>query len=88
MTTCVTYAWRRRDYLRTHRIVMLKMSLIATDTTVTVNTGLKIVYGYSVSPTGVTGKIVDYGTVAGGVITLYCTAPGVSADLYVTAFGI
>ena len=66
----------------------MKMSLINTDTTVTVNTGLKIVYGYCVSPTGVTAKIVDYGTVSGGVITLHCTAPGVSADLYVTAFGI
>ncbi len=88
MTTCTTYAWRRKDYFRNHRIVLMKMSLVAADDTVTVNTGLKIIYGYSVSPTGVTAKIVDYGTVAGGVITLYCTAPGVSADLYVTAIGI
>lgn len=67
----------------------MKMSLVAADDTVTVNTGLKIIYGYSVSPTGVTAKIVDYGTVAGGVITLHCTAPGgTGADLYVTAIGI
>ena len=88
MTTCSTYAWRRRDVFRNHRIVLMKMSLVAADDTVTVNTGLKLIYGYSVSPTGVTAKIVDYATIAGGVITIHCTAPGVSAALYVTAIGI
>ena len=88
MTTCSTYAWRRRDRLRNHYIVLMKMSLINTDDTVTVNTGLKLIYSYSVSPQAVTAKIVDYGTVAGGVITLHVTAPGASKDLYVQAIGL
>jgi hypothetical protein len=88
VTTCTTYAWRRRDRLRNHYQVFMKMSLVSGDDTVTVKTGLKLIYSYSVSPQAVTGKIVDYGTVAGGTITLHVTAPGASKDLYVQAIGL
>jgi hypothetical protein len=66
----------------------MKMSLVSGDDTVTVKTGLKLIYTYSVSPQAVTGKIVDYGTVAGGVITLHITDPAATKDLYVTAIGL
>lgn len=66
----------------------MKMALINGDDTVTVNTGLKKIYSYSVSPVAITAKPMDYGTIAGGVITLHTTNPGASMDLYVTAEGI
>jgi hypothetical protein len=69
-------------------MVMMKMSLISGDDTVTVNTGLKLIYSYSVSPQAVTAKTVDYGTVAGGVITLHIDDPVATKDLYVTAIGL
>lgn len=88
MTTCTTYAWRRRDHYRGHRLVLMKMSLINGDDTVTVKTGLKIIYSYSVSPPAITAKPVDYATVSGGTITIHTTNPGASMSLYVTAEGI
>jgi len=88
MTTCTTYAWRRVDMLRKHRVVMMKMSLINGDTIATVNTGLKIIYSFSVSPPAITAVPLDHSTVSGGVITVNFTNPGASADLYVTAIGI
>ena len=88
MTTCTTYAWRRTDFLRKHKIVMMKMSIISGDTIATVVTGLKLIYSFSVSPPGVTAKALDHSTVSGGTITVNFTDPAVSADLYVTAIGI
>jgi hypothetical protein len=68
---------------------MMNMSLVAADDTVTVATGLKIIYSYSVSPPAVTAVPVDYATVSGGTITIHCTAPGGTGEaLYVTAIGI
>lgn len=71
-----------------HRVVMMKMALINGDDTVTVNTGLKIIYSYEISPPAITAKPVDYATVAGGVITIHTTNPGANMALYVTAEGI
>jgi len=88
MTTCTTYAWRKVDLLRKHRVVMMNMSLVAADDTVTVETGLKLIYSYSVSAPAITAKPVDYGTISGGTITLHVTAPGANMALYVTAIGI
>ena len=68
---------------------MMKMALILTDDTVTVETGLKIIYSWSVSPPEVTAVPIDYATVSGGTITIHCTAPGGTGEaLYVTAIGI
>ncbi len=88
MTTCVTWAWRRRDHLGKHKVVLMKMNLISGDDTVTVRTGLKWIYSYSISPPAITAKPVDYATVAGGVITIHTTDPGADMSLYVTAEGI
>lgn len=88
MTTCSTWAWRRKDRFLGHRIVFMGMSMVAGDDTVTVNTGLKKIYSYSVSPPAVTAKPVDYGTVSGGTITLHVTDPNATVTLMVTAVGI
>ena len=67
---------------------MMNMTLAAADDTITVDTGLKIIYSYSVSPPAVTAVPIDYATVAGGTITIHKTAPGVAEAIYVTAIGI
>jgi hypothetical protein len=64
------------------------MALVAGDDTVTVKTGLKTIYGYSVSPPTITAKPIDYGTVSGGTITLHVTNPAASENLTVKAIGI
>jgi hypothetical protein len=69
-------------------MVIMAMSLISGDDTVTVATGLKKIYSYSVSPAAVTAKPVDYGTISGGTITLHVTDPAANETLYVTAIGI
>jgi hypothetical protein len=67
---------------------MMKMSLISGDTAATVETGLKIIYSFSVSPPGVTTKPLDHSTVSGGTITVNFTDPVATCALYVTAIGI
>ncbi len=69
-------------------MVLMKMQLIAGDDTVTVKTGLKLIYSYSISPPAITAKPVDYATVSGGTITIYTTNPAASMDLYVSAIGL
>ena len=88
MTTSTTQAWRRVAYIGNARLVMIKMTLINTDTIATVRTKLKKIYSYSTSPPEKTTKALDHTTVAGGVLTVNFTAPGASASLYVTAIGI
>lgn len=88
MTTCTTYAWRRVEYLRKHRLVMMNMNVISGNTIATVNTGLKIIYSFSVSPPGVTAVPLDHSTVSGGTITVNFTDPVATVALYVTAIGI
>jgi hypothetical protein len=84
----VATAWKRKDLLRKHRVVMMKMTYGNGDTSVTVNTGLKIIYSYSISPTSVTTKSVDYATVSGGTITVAVTDPLAACYFFVTAIGI
>jgi hypothetical protein len=88
MTTCTTYAWRRKDLFRNHKIVMMKMSIISGDTIATCVTGLKKIYSVNVSPPAVTGKALDHTTVAGGTVTVNFADPVATCALYVTAIGI
>ena len=88
MTTSTTQAWRKVSYIGNARLVMIKMTLINTDTIATVRTKLKKIYSYSTSPPQITATPLDHTTVAGGVLTVNFTAPGLDASLYVTAIGI
>lgn len=81
-------AWTRRDVTNKHRVVLKKMTYDNGDTSIVVNTGLKIIYSYDVSPPAVTGKAVDYGEVAGGTITLTVADPLAPDYLFVRAFGV
>jgi hypothetical protein len=84
----VATAWTRRDVLRKHRVVIKKMTYAGGDTSITVNTGLKKIYSYEVSPTSVTGKAVDYATVSAGTITVHVADPLAACYLFVTAEGL
>jgi hypothetical protein len=84
----VATAWTRRDVLRKHRVVMKKMTYAGGDTSLTVNTGLKKIYSYDISPTSVTAKAVDYVTVSAGTLTITVANPLAACYLFVTAEGI
>jgi hypothetical protein len=88
LNLAVATAWTRRDVLRKHRVVTKKMTYDNGDTSIPVNTGLKRIYSFEVSPTSVTGKKVDYATVAGGTITVVAADPLAPCYLTVTAYGI
>jgi len=52
----VATAWKRTDMFRKHSLVMMKMTYDNGDTSVVADTGLSIIYDFSVSPTSVTAK--------------------------------
>lgn len=74
--------------LRKTKVVFMRMALINGDTVVTVNTGLKIIYSFSVTPPKITGKALDHATIAGGVITQNVTNPAANENLEFTIYGI
>jgi len=84
----VATAWTRRFKLNKTRVVSKKMTYDNGDVSITVNTGLKTIYSYVVSPTSVTAKKVDWASVAGGVITIVPADPLAPCYLTVTAYGI
>jgi hypothetical protein len=88
LTTSTSVAWRRKDYFRNHKVVMMKMNLISGDTVATCVTGLKKIYCFNVAPPQISGKALDHSTVAGGTITVNFADPVANAALYVTATGI
>lgn len=88
MTTCTTVAWKKKGRLPGMRLICMGMSLVSGDDTVTVATGLKKIYGYTVGLPTITAKSLDYATISGGTITLHVTDPVAAETLIVTAYGI
>jgi phosphoribosylformylglycinamidine (FGAM) synthase-like enzyme len=84
----VATAWTRRDVLRKTRVVSKKMTYDNGDTSIVVNTGLKRIFSFDVSPTSVTAKKVNCATVAGGVITVTVADPLAACYLVCNAYGI
>jgi hypothetical protein len=84
----VLMASKRMDTFRKNHAVMIKMTYGSGDTTVTVPTGLKVIYGLEVSPPSVDSKPVTRAVVSGGTVTLTVTNPTTACYLYVTAHGI
>lgn len=70
-----------------YRQKLIRVDYGAADTTLTIDTGFSKIYSYTAGATSVTAKPIDYGTVAGGVITLVANAPGVAAYVFVSAIG-
>jgi hypothetical protein len=84
----VAQTYKRQDRLRTHKIVFAKYTYGNGDTSIVFDTGLKIVYSYSVSPTSVVTKQVTDSDVSGGTITVTVADPLGAAYLFITAIGI
>ena len=84
----VVTTWKKIDFVGKWKVVHMKMTYGAADTTITCNTGLKIIEGFNVSPTSVTAKPVDYIAVSGGTVTITVNAPGVACYLFLTAYGV
>lgn len=84
----VTTTWKKTDYAGKYKIVHMKMAYDTGDVAVTCATGLKIIYGYTVSPTSVNTKTVTGSTVAGGTITLTVADPLAPCYLFITAWGL
>lgn len=84
----VKIAWKRRDFLRNHKIVAIRATYGNGDTTVAVYTGLKIVYGATHSIGSVAGKPITQCVVTGGTVTLTATDPQADAYVDIIAIGI
>lgn len=84
----VVTTWKKIDFVGKWKVVHMKMTYTAAETTITCNTGLKIIEGFDVSPTSITAKPVDYSVVSGGTVTITVNAPGASCYLFLTAYGV
>jgi len=81
-------AWKRHNFAGKYKQIVMKYTYTTGDTTVTAATGLKNIVAYSISPTSVTAKAVDFATVAGGTITITVANPLAACYLFVTAWGL
>jgi len=67
---------------------LIRVDYATGDTALTVDTRLKLIVSYTISPTSVTAVPVDFATVAGGVISITVTNPLADCYLYVNAIGL
>jgi len=86
MVVVITH--RRSNVVGKYRQKLIRVDYGAADTTLVIDTGFSKIYAYSLSATKITTKTIDYGTVAGGTITLTANAPGAACYVYVTAIGL
>ena len=85
MAVVITY--NKPNVVGKYRQRLIRVDYGAADTALTVDTGFSKIHAYACSPTSVTVKPIDFGTVAAGVISLTANAPGAACYLYVTVFG-
>jgi hypothetical protein len=83
----VATAWKKNDLKGTSKVVYMKMTYGNGDTSVVVNTGLHKINQFSISPTSVTAKKVDFVEVSGGDVTLTVADPLGSCYVFVKAVG-
>jgi glycerol-3-phosphate dehydrogenase len=85
----VATAWKKIDFDGRLKRVTLKKTYASGDTTVTCATGLRNLFGYTVSQgSSVATKYVTRGTVASGTVTLTVTDPLAACYLTLTAWGV
>jgi len=78
--------WKRTNTVGIYRNIMLRYTYSAGET-ITVATGLSIIFSYSVSRPSVANGAVTQGVVSGGTITLTTGNPAGACYLYVSAWG-
>jgi hypothetical protein len=84
----VAQAWKRNSRIPGLKVQVFKYTYGNGDTSISVVTDLKIIYGYTVSPTSVTGKAINYATVSGGTISITAADPLAGCYIFVTAWGL
>ena len=83
----VVITTRKSNVVGKYRQKLIRVDYGAADTAISVDTGFSKIHAYSLSPTSVTAKPVDFATVATGTISITANAPGAACYLYVTAIG-
>lgn len=85
----VVTTWKKLDFDGRFKRVTMKMTYDNGDTTVTCATGLRNLFGYTVSQAAsVATKYVSRGTVAGGTVTLTVLNPLAPCYLTLIAWGV
>jgi hypothetical protein len=84
----VALAWKKTNFVGKYRHVMMKYTMATGDVSVVAATGLKIIYGYTVSPAKVAAGAPTLATVADGTITITTGNPLADSYVFVTAWGL
>jgi hypothetical protein len=87
LTTCTNCTNKHTEFLGNAKLITMEMTLISGDTSVVVDTGLRRIFSYSVSPYTLTTKLLLQATVSGGTITQVVTDPAAGEVLYYTIIG-
>jgi hypothetical protein len=87
VTVCTNCTHKQVEHLGRTKIVMMEMTLVSGDASVVVDTGLRKIFSYTVSPYTLTTKLLLQATISGGVITQVVTDPAAGEVLYYTVFG-
>ena len=86
MAVVITY--NRKNNVGKYTQRLIRVDYDTGDTAVTVDTMLKLIISYTVSPTSVTAKPWNFATVAGGVISITAADPLAVCYLYINAIGL
>ena len=84
----VAVAWKKHNVVGKYRQILMKVTYGNGDTSVAVNTGLKLILAYSHSEASVNTKVITGAAVSGGTITFTVTDPLAAAYIYVDAIGL
>ena len=86
MAVVITY--NKHNNVGKYKQKLIRVDYGNGDTALTVDTKMKLIESYTISPTSVTAKAVDYSTVAGGVITVNAADPLAACYLFINAIGL
>ena len=86
MAVVITY--RKPNIVGKYKQRLIRVDYGNGDTALTVDTYLKRVESYTISPPSVTAKLIDNATVSGGTITVNVADPLAACYLFITAIGL
>ena len=84
----VALAWKKTSYEGKYRHILMKYTYDNLDVSVVAATGLKIIYGYSLSPAKLAAGAPTLATIVGGDITITVGNPGAACYIFVDAWGL
>ena len=86
MAVVITY--NKPNVVGKYRQRLIRVDYDTGDTALTVDTQMKLIESYTISPASVTLKPWDFATKAGGVISITATNPLAPCYLYIIAIGL